>query len=92
MIYSLKSKKKIDLIFEKGVSIKSKCLQIKFYNFKDSEIKFGVSVPKRLFSSAVKGLLGSSVVSLLLQAEVNAKKHKIIIKKVLFKFLIFFML
>ena len=54
MIYSLKSKKKIDLIFEKGVSIKSKCLQIKFYNFKDSEIKFGVSVPKRLFSSAVK--------------------------------------
>lgn len=54
MICSLKSKKKIDLIFEKGVSIKSKCLQIKFYNFKDSEIKFGISVPRKLFSSAVK--------------------------------------
>ena len=54
MIYSLKSKKKIDLIFEKGKSVKSKCLQVMYYNFKDSEIKFGVSVPKKLFQSAVK--------------------------------------
>ena len=54
MIFSLKSKKKIDIIFEKGVSVKSKHLQIKSYNFKDSEIKFGVSVPKKFFTSAVK--------------------------------------
>ena len=54
MICSLKSKKKIDLIFEKGVSVKFKHLQIKSYDFKDSEIKFGVSVPKKLFPSAVK--------------------------------------
>ena len=54
MICSLKSKKKIDLIFEKGKSVKSKHLQVKYYDFKDSEIKFGVSVPKKLFSSAVK--------------------------------------
>ena len=54
MICSLKSKKKIDLIFEKGKSVKSKRLQVKYYDFKDSEIKFGVSVPKKLFSSAVK--------------------------------------
>tara|TARA_B100000886_G_C20172100_1_gene386504 strand:+ start:55 stop:378 length:324 start_codon:yes stop_codon:yes gene_type:complete len=54
MICSLKSKKKIDLIFEKGRSVKSNHIQIKYYDFKDSEIKFGVSVPKKLFSSAVK--------------------------------------
>ncbi|MAV81391.1 MAG: ribonuclease P protein component [Flavobacteriales bacterium] len=54
MICSLKSKKKIDLIFEKGVSVKSTSLQIKSYDFKDSEIKFGVSVPKKLFPSSVK--------------------------------------
>ena len=54
MICSLKSKKKIDLIFEKGKSVKSKHIQVKYYDFKDSEIKFGVSVPKKLFSSAVK--------------------------------------
>ena len=54
MICSLKSKKKIDLIFEKGKSVKSKHLQVKYYDFKDSEIKFGDSVPKKLFSSAVK--------------------------------------
>ena len=54
MICSLKSKKKIDLIFEKGVSVKSKSLQIKSYDFKDSEIKFGVSVPRKLFPSSVK--------------------------------------
>ena len=54
MICSLKSKKKIDLIFEKGISVKSTSLQIKSYDFKDSEIKFGVSVPKKLFPSSVK--------------------------------------
>ena len=54
MICSLKSKKKIDLIFEKGVSVKFKHLEIKSYDFKDSEIKFGVSVPKKLFPSSVK--------------------------------------
>jgi len=54
MICSLKSKKKIDLIFEKGISVKSKSLQIKSYDFKDSEIKFGVSVPRKLFPSSVK--------------------------------------
>ena len=54
MFYYLKSKKKIDLIFEKGISVKSKSLQIKSYDFKDSEIKFGVSVPRKLFPSSVK--------------------------------------
>ena len=54
MICSLKSKKKIDLIFEKGISVKSTSLQIKSYDFKDSEIKFGVSVPRKLFPSSVK--------------------------------------
>lgn len=54
MICSLKSKKKIDLIFEKGFSVKSKHLQIKSYDFKDTEIRFGVSVPKKIFPSSVK--------------------------------------
>ena len=54
MICSLKSKKKIDLIFEKGKSVKANHIQVKYYDFKDSEIKFGVSVSKKLFSSAVK--------------------------------------
>lgn len=54
MIRSLKNKKKIETIFEKGFTIKEKGLLLKAYNFKDGEIKFGVSVSKKLFPSAVK--------------------------------------
>ena len=54
MIRSLKNKKKIETIFEKGFTIKEKGLLLKAYNFKDGKIKFGVSVSKKLFPSAVK--------------------------------------
>ena len=54
MSSSLKNKKKIETIFEKGSLIKGKGLLLKAYDFKDDETKFGVSVSKRLFSSAVK--------------------------------------
>ncbi len=54
MSSSLKNKKKIETIFEKGSLIKGKGLLLKAYDFKDDEIKFAVSVSKRLFSSAVK--------------------------------------
>tara|TARA_B100000929_G_C15423861_1_gene392317 strand:+ start:650 stop:973 length:324 start_codon:yes stop_codon:yes gene_type:complete len=54
MIRSLKSKEKIKTVFEKGSTIKEKTLLLKTYNFKDDEIKFGVSVSKKLFPSAVE--------------------------------------
>tara|TARA_Y100000748_G_scaffold299917_1_gene297563 strand:+ start:5350 stop:5673 length:324 start_codon:yes stop_codon:yes gene_type:complete len=54
MISSLKSREKIELLFEKGTLIKEDGLFLKIYNFKDNEIKFGVAVSKKLFPSAVK--------------------------------------
>lgn len=54
MASRLKNKKKIETIFEHGKTIKEKGLLLKFYDFKDGKIEFGVSVPKKLFSSAVK--------------------------------------
>ena len=54
MIRSLKSKEKIKTLFEKGSTIKAKGLLLKTHRFKDGEIKFGVSVSKNLFSSAVE--------------------------------------
>jgi len=53
MIAPLKSKKKIDVLFEKGTVIKEKNLFIRYYDFRDEEIHFGVSVSKRFFKSAV---------------------------------------
>ena len=53
MLKPLKSKKKIETIFEKGFVIKEDGLMLKAYNFKDSESSFGVSVPKKIFASAV---------------------------------------
>jgi ribonuclease P protein component len=53
MLKPLKSKKKIETIFEKGFVIKEGGLMLKAYDFKDSESYFGVSVPKKIFASAV---------------------------------------
>ena len=50
----LKNKNKIDLIFEKGSTIKGNGLLIKTYDFEDGLVEFGVSVSKKLYPSAVK--------------------------------------
>ena len=54
MIYSLKSEKKIELLFNKGSLIKKDGLLLKFYFFNDNFVKYGVSVPKKKIKSAVK--------------------------------------
>jgi ribonuclease P protein component len=54
MISSLKSEKKIELLFNKGSLIKKEGLLLKFYFFNDGVVKYGVSVPKKRFKSAVK--------------------------------------
>ena len=53
MIKPLKSEKKIEEIFEKGTHIKEGSVLIKFYDFDDGEVSFGVSVSKKNFKSAV---------------------------------------
>ena len=53
MALYLKNKKKIETIFEKGFIIKADGLLFKGYDFKDDEIKYGVSVSKKLFPLAV---------------------------------------
>ena len=53
MIPSLKSKKKIETVFEKGKVLKSGSVFLKFHDFNDDEISFGISVPKKNFKSAV---------------------------------------
>ena len=54
MIQSIKNKKKIDLIFEKGSVIKGNGVFLKYYDFDDEFVQYGVSVSKKIFSSAVK--------------------------------------
>ena len=54
MIKTVKSKKKIEILFEKGLSYKNKGLFIKGCLFKESSSCYGVSVPKKFFKSAVK--------------------------------------
>ena len=54
MISSLKSEKKIELLFNEGSLIKKDGLLLKFYFFNDGLVKYGVSVPKKNFKSAVK--------------------------------------
>ena len=54
MIYSLKSEKKIELLFNEGSLIKKDGLLLKFYFFNDDLVKYGVSVPKKKIKSAVK--------------------------------------
>ena len=53
MALYLKNKKKIETIFEKGFTIKADGLLFKGYDFKDDEIKYGLSVSKKLFPLAV---------------------------------------
>ena len=53
MALYLKNKKKIETIFEKGFTTKADGLLFKGYDFKDDEIKYGVSVSKKLFPLAV---------------------------------------
>ena len=53
MALYLKNKKKIETIFEKGFAIEGDGLLFKGYDFKDDEIKYGVSVSKKLFPLAV---------------------------------------
>ena len=54
MIHSLKNKKKIEVIFDKGSTIKGKGVFLKYYDFEDGLVQYGVSVSKKVFSSAVK--------------------------------------
>ena len=54
MISSLKSEKKIELLFNEGSLIKKDGLLLKHYFFDDGLVKYGVSVPKKRFKSAVK--------------------------------------
>ena len=55
MAKPLKDKKKIEDIFTIGHAVKTKGIWLKYYNFCDDEpVRFGVSVSKKLFSSAVK--------------------------------------
>ena len=54
MIHSLKNKKKIEVIFDKGSTIKGNGVFLKYYDFEDGLVQYGVSVSKKIFSSAVK--------------------------------------
>ena len=54
MIHSLKNKKKIEFIFDKGSTIKGNGVFLKYYDFEDGLVQYGVSVSKKIFSSAVK--------------------------------------
>ena len=54
MIQSLKNKKKIEVIFDKGSIIKGNGIFLKYYDFEDGLVQYGVSVSKKIFSSAVK--------------------------------------
>ena len=54
MIQSLKNKKKIEVIFDKGSTIKGNGVFLKYYDFEDGLVQYGVSVSKKVFSSAVK--------------------------------------
>jgi ribonuclease P protein component len=54
MIHSLKNKKKIEFIFDKGSIIKGNGVFLKYYDFEDGLVQYGVSVSKKVFSSAVK--------------------------------------
>ena len=53
MALYLKNNKKIETIFEKGFTIKADGLLFKGYDFKDDEIKYGVTVSKKFFPLAV---------------------------------------
>ena len=53
MAFYLKNKKKIETIFEKGFTAKADGVLFKGYDFKDGEVKYGVSVSKKLFPLAV---------------------------------------
>ena len=54
MIQSLKNKKKIEVIFDKGSTIKGNGVFLKYYDFEDGLVQYSVSVSKKIFSSAVK--------------------------------------
>ena len=43
----IKDKKKIDIIFEKGTLLRGKNVSIKFYNFNDDGVSYGLAVPKK---------------------------------------------
>lgn len=53
MLVPLKNKKKIELIFDKGKTIKKGPILLKFYDFNDNEAGYAISVPKRHLKSAV---------------------------------------
>ena len=53
MIKRLKSRKKIETLFQKGYIIKESGLFFKGYDFNSGETRFGVSVSKKNFASAV---------------------------------------
>jgi len=51
---SIKDKKKITAIFEKGKVINGKNISIRVYSFEDKEPGYVISVPKKNFPLAVK--------------------------------------
>tara|TARA_B100000989_G_scaffold52723_1_gene35215 strand:- start:166 stop:495 length:330 start_codon:yes stop_codon:yes gene_type:complete len=53
MFAPLKNKKKIELIFDKGETVKKGPILLKFFNFNDNETGYAISVPKRHIKSAV---------------------------------------
>ena len=55
MALYLKNKNKIETIFEKGFIIKVDDLLFKGYDFEDDEMKYGVSVSKKLFPLVLGG-------------------------------------
>ena len=50
----IKDKKKIDIIFEKGALLKVGNISLKFYNFNDNSVSYGLAVPKRNIPLASK--------------------------------------
>ena len=50
----IKDKKKIDIIFEKGTLLRGKNVSIKFYNFNDDGVSYGLAVPKKNIPLASK--------------------------------------
>ena len=50
----IKDKKKIDVIFEKGTLLRGDKISIKFYNFDDCSLCYGLAVPKKNIPLASK--------------------------------------
>ena len=50
----IKDKKRISVIFDRGSLIKGSHISLRFYDFKDKKCVYGVSVPKKSHTLAVR--------------------------------------